>query len=286
MTPKFNRETYGYNTQQVDEYIDKLHHDSQELSRVNDELLLLYLSELRQLTHMGIKLPEKSTERNSLSMDRINNLIEQAYSQRDQQVYIPPKIQMAEPPPRKKRAGRGGGIFTGILLFVSALVFGLVVSFFGLGESTEPPRDIMGFSAMTVLTRSMQDEIPQDSLIITRRVENPHTILIGDVITYLTPHNTTITHQVVDIIPNYEGTGMPGFQTQGIMNSQPDPDIVPAMNVVGLVIFHNLFLGNVVIFIRSYAMFIGIFIVMTVVLISVARRLIFRGEPEEPMRGR
>jgi signal peptidase I len=276
MIPKFNRETYGYNTRQVDEFIDKLHADNQELSRVNDELLLLYLAELREVKLKNVVIPEQSTAESELSMHKLNNLIEQAYSHRDKQPFLPPRAESAPAAPPKKRPRRRSGL-PAVILCLALLAFSIVVSLFGTGDSTDPPVDILGFSAMTVISRSMQDYIPQNSLILTRNVD-PDTINVGDDITYLTELGTTITHRVVYIYENYQGTGEPGFQTQGTNNARPDPEIVYARQLVGMVIFHNLFLGNVVIFIRSYAMFIGIFVVLTIGLIAIARRLIFGGE--------
>ena len=279
MMPKFNRETYGYNTQQVDEYLDKLYADNQELSRVNDELLLLYLAELREVKLKSAMIPEQSTPESELSMYKINNLIEQAYSHRDKQPYLPTRSEtVSAPPPKKQHRRRRSGL-PAIILCLALFAFSVVISLFGTGDSTDAPVDILGFSAMTVLSRSMQDYIPQNSLIITRNVD-PDTIEVGDDITYLTGEDVTvtITHRVIYIYDDYQGTGLPGFQTQGTNNTRPDPDIIYAQQVVGMVIFHSLLLGNAVIFIRSYAIFIGIFIVLTIGLIAIARRLIFAGE--------
>ena len=47
-----------------------------------------------------------------------------------------------------------------------------------------------------------------------------------------------IRDRIVGIIENYENTGQRAFTTQGIMNAQPDKQPVPAVNVVGKVVFH------------------------------------------------
>ena len=277
MVPRFNRETHGYNMRQVDDYIDAMHKENQELSRVNDQLMLLYVAEIRQLTHMKVELPEKSDDEDELSLEKINRLIKQAYSHKERRVHMEQQLEdMAGP---RRKPSRPRWIVPGVFLCVFLVLFVLVTYMFGMGAEAGPPRSILGFSAMTVLTRSMQEDIPQDSLIITRRVA-PETIQIGDDITYLTLENTAITHRVVDIRQNYADTGLPGFETQGTRNPEPDPEIVPAANVVGLVIFHSLFLGNVVLFLRSYALLIGIFVVLTVVLVAAARWLILREEKD------
>jgi len=132
---------------------------------------------------------------------------------------------------------------------------------------------------MTVLTRSMHDVLPQNALIVTRSVD-PHTLQIGDDITFLTPQNTTITHRIVDVVPNYRNTGAPGFQTQGTMNPRPDAEIVPAVNVVGQVIFHNLMIGNAVLFIRTNLILVGVMLAIAVAIIIVLRKLVFTPSPK------
>jgi signal peptidase I len=146
----------------------------------------------------------------------------------------------------------------GILFYVT-LAFILVMLFVLFGDSTGAPRSLGGFSMMRVLTPSMQNVIPKDSLIITQEV-NPQTLEVGDDITFLRDeNNTTVTHRIVEIRENYVSSGKRGFQTQGTMNSGPDKDIVSADNVIGKVIFHNLTLGQAMGFIKEYALWIGLF---------------------------
>jgi len=83
----------------------------------------------------------------------------------------------------------------------------------------------------------MQQEIPQGSLVLTRHTD-PASIKAGDVITYLTEQDSTITHEVIALYPNYEGSGEVAFQTKGTENYNPDPDLVYGSNVVGTVIAH------------------------------------------------
>jgi signal peptidase len=128
-------------------------------------------------------------------------------------------------------AGRAVGIaFYGLLAF-------LVIAVFLYGNNGEKSRQLFGFSIFTVLTKSMQSELPQGSLILVQRVDS--TLLeIGDDITYLQPEGPTITHRIVAIEENADGNGVRGFRTQGVSNPEPDPDLVFAPNVVGRVIFH------------------------------------------------
>lgn len=128
------------------------------------------------------------------------------------------------------------------LLFVLVIASLLLVAL-AAGQKGGP-RSIFGYSYYTVLTPSMQSEIPRGSLIIVKEV-SPGTIQIGDDITYMREEGSAITHRVINIYENYNGTGMRGFQTQGIENPTPDDKIVYANNVIGVVATKIPGLGNV-----------------------------------------
>ena len=161
-----------------------------------------------------------------------------------------------------------------LLLFV--LVAGL---YFTYNDSDGAPHSLAGFTFMTVITRSMQDEIPQGSLVITKTVD-PNTIEIGDDITYLRDNKTTITHRVVGIYENYY-EGQRGFETKGTMNAAPDKQIVLASNVVGKVIFHNKPLGLAFSFTKQNMIIIAIMSTLVVVFLKFLHIFLGKDEPEE-----
>ena len=176
--------------------------------------------------------------------------------------------------PRRSARGRIAGMF-----FYAILIAAVILAFFVNGSGGGAPRDVFGFSAMTVLTKSMQSEIPQDSLVITRRVP-PGTIRIGDDITCLRKNSITVTHRVVGIYENYEGSGERAFETKGIENDNPDKDIVYAENVIGKVIFHSYIIGRAMVLIKEnlvYAIIIGVLLVGFV----IALQFYFSGRRNE-----
>jgi len=178
--------------------------------------------------------------------------------------------------PQKKGSRIRSGIAS--LLFYILLAAALVGIFLVGSTADGSPRNLLGFSAMTVLTRSMQSEIPQNSIILTRHVD-PTTIQVGDDITYLMQNNTTITHRVIGIHENYENSGMRGFETQGLMNENPDAEIVLAVNVIGRVIFHSLIIGRVILFIRANVFLIVILGVLAIAL-SISLRFWLTGRKD------
>lgn len=160
------------------------------------------------------------------------------------------------------------------LIFYLVLVLIVVGTFVAKSGSGDTPITMGGYSVFTVLTGSMQKEIPQGSLIITKR-EDPSALQIGDTITYMANQTTVVTHQIVGIIENYLDTGARAFETQGVMNDLPDKLPVPAVNVIGKVIFHNYALGRVATFVSNYWMYLLIFPILFVGL-AVALKTFFR----------
>ena len=130
-------------------------------------------------------------------------------------------------------------IFYGIL--ISMIITSLVIS----GRNGAGPRMLGPFSAFTVLTGSMEEVIPKGSLVVTKRVD-PSELNVGDDVTYMVSESATVTHRIIKIEENFFNTGERAFQTQGVMNKEPDRTPVMAVNVVGKVIYHNKPLGTIV----------------------------------------
>jgi len=113
-------------------------------------------------------------------------------------------------------------LFTGIIMAVTS------------GIKPFKPRNVFGYSYYTVLTNSMQSEIPQGSLVVTKK-SDPAIIRRGDDITYIKEGGQAVTHRVETIIDDYRGSGTRGFQTKGIENPLPDDEIVLSSEVLGVV---------------------------------------------------
>ena len=179
---------------------------------------------------------------------------------------------------------------TGALFYImlAVVVVGAMLYMDAEG-SAGVPRDFAGFAVMTVLTRSMQSEIPQGSFIVIRNTE-PNTLQVGDDITFLQNENTTFTHRIITIHESYLDTGKRGFQTKGVDNAAPDAEIVIADNVIGKVIFHSLPIGQFFGFIQSNLLLSAIIGVLVLGLF-LALRMIFsprreQQKPQKPKRKR
>lgn len=170
-------------------------------------------------------------------------------------------------PKKKKFAWIGEIIFYGMLI---ALILG---AFLIRSNSDGRPISIAGYSVFTVLTGSMESEIPKGSLVIAKTVE-PETLQIGDDITYMSGPTSTITHRIIGITEKYLDTNERAFQTQGVMNANPDKNPVPAANVVGKVVYHNEVLGQIATFASNNWPFLIFILIVSIALFTILKRIL------------
>ena len=146
----------------------------------------------------------------------------------------------------KKWSAKSLILKTVITIVVTLFIFSILGLI--LIRSSNSPFFIMGYAPIGILTSSMQDTIPKGSLIFVKHVD-PESLVVGDDITFFIGPNTTFTHRIIAIYPNYNGTGTIVFQTKGTNNLMPDDFMVYAENVVGRVVSHVPKLGALMNFI-------------------------------------
>lgn len=184
-------------------------------------------------------------------------------------------------------AAGGGGILkvVGNVIFCVAIVALLVGAYLIRSAQEGAPLSIAGYSGMLVLSGSMQDVIPKGSFVLTKSVE-PSTLKVGDDITFLTNSTTTVTHRIIDIRPQTDGTL--AFKTKGVNNSAPDSSLVSSSNLVGKVIYHNLTIGKVAEGIRGnwplLLFLMAVFIILSRVLAHIQQEDDEPRESERPRR--
>jgi signal peptidase len=145
---------------------------------------------------------------------------------------IPRALSQPEPPkPRRSALARVGDV-----LFYLAIAV-VILTALTHSSSDGAPKMILNYAYFTVLSPSMQSEIPRGSLVVVKHRASGN-IKVGDTVTFMRDEHTTVTHKVVDIIENYNNSGDRGFQTKGVNNDDPDKNIVYASNVVGVVVLH------------------------------------------------
>ncbi|MCL2774764.1 MAG: signal peptidase I [Oscillospiraceae bacterium] len=168
------------------------------------------------------------------------------------------------------------------ILFYSAILT-IMISILTSGSKDGKPRMFMGYSYFTVLTSSMQDEIPKGSFIIVHETD-PQKLKIGDAVTYMRDDDTTVTHKIISVYDNYENSGARGFQTKGVNNADPDKDIVYAANIVGKVIFHIPVLGAAVSYLKSNIYIVFVIFGLCIILSFLIRMLFTKSAKSERKR--
>jgi len=89
---------------------------------------------------------------------------------------------------------------------------------------------VMGLRAYTVLSGSMEPQIPTGAMIYVRSID-PATLETGDVITFLLDSDTAATHRILEI---RQENGQLWFHTKGDANPTPDGAPVHSKNVIGV----------------------------------------------------
>ena len=153
----------------------------------------------------------------------------------------------------------------GLIICTTVALILCIFTFIGSGSGK--PLSIFGFYAMRITSGSMQSEIPEDSLLLIKKI-SPEDINIGDDITYLSNKESTVTHRVINI---YNENGQLGFQTKGIENRIPDDEIVFADDVIGKVVYHSATAGKIMKFINQYIVVISIILLLPLGVIVVIR---------------
>ncbi len=131
-----------------------------------------------------------------------------------------------------------------------------------------------GFVPYTVLSGSMEPELPVGSLIYVRSV-NPSEVRVGDIITFKLDSGTLVTHEVYEIdevAREFKTHGIANVDSQG--NISPDAAPVPWSCLVGTVVASIPLLGYVnVLVTQPPGVFIVIAGIAAVIGVSIALEL-------------
>lgn len=116
-----------------------------------------------------------------------------------------------------------------------------------------------------VLSDSMEPTIAAGDVVIVNEVPTAN-IDEGEIITFQRPgsETTKVTHRVIDVIHR---DGNVYFRTKGDANEEPDAKLVPAENVIGVVVFNIPMIGYVISFGSSDLGVITLVLVPAVLLI-------------------
>ena len=157
---------------------------------------------------------------------------------------------------KRERRKRNRIIINKIMkIFSSAIIVALV--FLGLFFAyyfvslklyeKNPTTNIPRFGLYTIISPSMEPNVRVYDVVVDLNVFNENDIKKGDIITFISNSNVskglTVTHRVVDIITNSDGTK--SYITKGDNNNKTDQSAVNFNEVIGKVLFKIPQLGRV-----------------------------------------
>ena len=164
---------------------------------------------------------------------------------------------------REKKPRKGNRVIGIILVVMVCLILisvSLVVFLFGIYSPTEEPRVLFGHSIMRVTANTIAPELPIDTFIITRQV-NQTDVQVGEVAAFMRPNEPTVIHRISEIHENPENMGIREFRLITDPNNHfPPSEIYQATDLIGRVVVSNDQLGPMLMFI--YYNFITIMIVV------------------------
>ncbi len=101
-----------------------------------------------------------------------------------------------------------------------------------------------GIGFYHMMSSSMESSIPKGSFLLEYKPDDAGKLKEGDVITYMSSDGTSITHEIVEVIPSYRGGKEPVFRTKGTENITSDKEYVTYDRICGKVIFHIPYVGD------------------------------------------
>ena len=145
---------------------------------------------------------------------------------------------------------------------------------------------VLGLQPTIVLSGSMEPTLRPGGLAFIRNLRAPPVIEgvpgdptaaidKGEIITFHAPRRPEyqVSHRVIGVIDDRDGRR---FATQGDANSQPDPVLVPAENVVGTVAYHIPYLGYFVGWLQRPSAFLVLAGVPTALIVVSESSKVFR----------
>ncbi len=123
-------------------------------------------------------------------------------------------------------------IIVASVILIPILVINIWIMIQAKTNKDEIP-SVFGYKPFIVLSGSMEQEIYQGDLVLTKIVD-PATLKVNDIIAFRDQEDTVTTHRIIDIITN---EGETYFITKGDNNNSQDSNLVSFDDVEGIYLF-------------------------------------------------
>lgn len=178
-------------------------------------------------------------------------------------------------PQQSPKKGKLGKIISNVAFYTVLLAMLVGSAAFALSQNKD--KTIFGYRFFYIKTTSMVPTYGQGDLIFVKAVQEVSSIQKDDVITFMpgkTTENNYLTHRVVEVMENYNGSGMTGFKTKGDANEDTDSFVVRPDKIVGVVKARVPKFGYVIAFVQGHLTLVVIVIILSVLLAVLLRFLI------------
>lgn len=122
-------------------------------------------------------------------------------------------------------------VIVACIILIPILLMNLVIMYKANTNKDEVP-SVFGYKPFIVLSGSMETEIHQGDLIITK-ITDPEKLKINDIIAFRDAEETVTTHRIIEIV---ERDGETYFITKGDNNNSQDQNLVELADVEGIYI--------------------------------------------------
>ncbi|MCL2300425.1 MAG: hypothetical protein FWC27_09820 [Firmicutes bacterium] len=165
------------------------------------------------------------------------------YNKQQVDEYIDYLLSSSEPqavPPTAGKDSRKRPLWLTIVsnAFYAVFIASVILGALAFANSGDPNKSLFGVRFYAVESGSMEPELPKGSVIVVKQLA-ARDVAMGDYLTFYRPQTKDFqTHAVIEVIPDYLGSGQPGFRTQGIKKGAPvDLDVVFGEQAVGKVVY-------------------------------------------------
>ncbi len=138
-----------------------------------------------------------------------------------------------EPPEKEESKSISRTSLISDIIFYFAMV-AMVICAVLFSRGAMGTQSFAGYQFREVLSTSMESVYPRGSLILIKQT-SASDLVIGDDITFGRDSANIITHRIVEIEENYEGSGRRAFVTKGTENANIDNGVVLEDNIIGKV---------------------------------------------------
>lgn len=136
-------------------------------------------------------------------------------------------------------------------VFIYVLAAVIIIAALMFAASNNPSKSLFGFRYYSVLTPSMEPAYSVGDMVFVK-TGTADSIKVGDVITFNPSEygDAYLTHRVVEVLPDYQGSGITCFRTKGDANDSEDSFLIDEDRVIGTVVFSIPKFGYIVRFVQ------------------------------------